>query len=180
MRSVRARTAGRGERKWQLCDGLGRSEDSSFPTLLGAVAASATLVVIAATIFVSRFEPVRVHGESMSPTLADGDLLAVTRRMGAVPRGGIVVIARPDRPTAELVKRIVALPGDPIPCPGPPVVLGPDQYWVVGDNRDASTDSRDFGPVNRCHLHGQALCVYWPPVRWAWLGGAHRSRVLGL
>lgn len=179
MRSARAQMGGRSGRQWEPFEGPWRPEDPSFPRLLGSLVASTALVVVAATILLGLFEPVRIRGESMLPTLADGDFLAVTTRMGAVRRGVIVVIARPDHPSAELVKRVVAVPGDLIPFPGSRATLGPDQYWVVGDNADASTDSRDFGPIDACHLRAQALCVYWPPTRWAWLGWGRRNRVLG-
>lgn len=106
-----------------------------------------------------RWRPFRVEvdGRSMSPTLEPGDyLLAV--RAHVVRRGSLVVLAHPDRPDYEMVKRVAAAPGEA----AGDRVLGPGEYWVTGDNPDGSTNSRTFGPVRRDVLRGRVVLRYWP------------------
>jgi type IV secretory pathway protease TraF len=63
--------------------------------------------------------------------------------------GDIVAARRPDRPSVEMIKRIESL-------------LGPDQYFLTGDNPDESTDSRHFGPVPVSQITGLVRWRYWP------------------
>ena len=89
---------------------------------------------------------VTVAGGSMRPTFEPGDWLVATRR-GRVRVGSIVVIEHPGRPGFELVKRVAhARDGASEPAPG--------ELWVVGDDPDASTDSRAFGPIRRDAVRG--------------------------
>lgn len=114
---------------------------------------------------------------------------------GQPERGDIIVFESPDDPQADppLIKRLIGLPGDTVEvrdtlvyvngalldepyfvntpcsassCPDNTWQLGPDQYFVMGDNRNRSRDSRRFGPVSRQHLIGEALIRYWPPADW--------------
>ncbi len=97
----------------------------------------------------------------MSPTLEPGDFaLAVTP--GRLRRGDVVVIEHPDRPGFELVKRITGLPDEMAPDGG---ILEADRYWVEGDNPEASTDSRHFGPVPIDRVKARVRVVFWPPAR---------------
>jgi type IV secretory pathway protease TraF len=108
-----------------------------------------------------RWRPSRVEirGSSMAPLLWAGDwALTVPARRVAV--GDVVVIEHPHRPGFEMVKRIVAAPGDLDPSGDP---LGPDGWWVEGDNPDESTDSRHFGPLARGDILAHVRLVYWPP-----------------
>jgi signal peptidase I len=106
-----------------------------------------------------------VRGPSMIPALLPGervlfDRLAYVRHR---PRAGdIVLVAHPLRPELRLVKRLAGLPGDVID--GRVLVRG--EYWVLGDNRGESTDSREFGPLLRRDLLGRAWVRYWPTDRW--------------
>jgi type IV secretory pathway protease TraF len=70
-----------------------------------------------------------------------------------------VVVEHPTRPGFEMVKRVVAVPGDPAPDGR---VLGADEFWVEGDSPGESTDSRHFGPVRREHVKAAVRAVYWP------------------
>jgi signal peptidase I len=96
----------------------------------------------------------------MAPGLVPGDFLVATA--GSVPRrGDVVVVEHPERPGFELVKRLAAVPGDPMQ--GHP--LGPGEHWVVGDHGEGSTDSRAFGPVPEAAIRGVVRFRYWPPGR---------------
>ena len=135
----------------------------------------------------------RVEGASMAPTMLAGDLLLVqedSRNRRIVSRGDIVVLAQSGR--SEL-KRIIALPGEHIALKdgmllidgrrlkepylyGLPPYLGlddsaydlaSDEYFVMGDNRAHSTDSRQYGPVHRAQIIGKVLCRAWPLFRMA-------------
>jgi nickel-type superoxide dismutase maturation protease len=111
-----------------------------------------------------RWRPFRVEirGMSMAPSLEAGDW-AVATKARRIRRGDVVVLAHPERPGLELVKRVLGGSGDPA-LPGGRE-LGPDEWFVVGDNQETSTDSRAFGPVSRTAIAGRVRFVYWPPRR---------------
>ena len=144
-----------------------------------------------ATIAASR--PYVVRGESMDPSFRDGDQLLVDRRAGTGPsRGDVVVLHDPRDHARHELKRIVGLPGEevrfrdgllhidgePLDEPylgGLPATLGAEtsgwrlgsgEYFVMGDNRVRSTDSRKYGPVAASLIVGRARFRYWPPRRW--------------
>ena len=96
----------------------------------------------------------------MLPTLLPGDwALAVADRR---PRKDhVVVVEHPGRPGYEMVKRVIAVPGESVGDR----TLDDDEFWVEGDREDASTDSRHFGPVWREHVKARVLLVYWPRER---------------
>lgn len=96
----------------------------------------------------------------MAPVLAPGDwALAVPLRQPH--RGDVVVVEHPGRPGYEMVKRLVALPGDLVGERR----MREDEYWVEGDLVLASTDSRHFGPVTREELRAKVVLIYWPKER---------------
>ncbi|WP_219825575.1 signal peptidase I [Nonomuraea typhae] len=102
---------------------------------------------------------VTVQGESMTPTLADGDRVLVRRRRpGQVSRGDVVVLEPPREPGRWNVKRVVALPGDPVPDGLRETGTVPDGALVVlGDNPGGSADSRQRGFFPADQLLGVAL-----------------------
>jgi signal peptidase I len=96
----------------------------------------------------------------MEPALAPGDwALAVPLRRPHL--GDVVVVEHPGRPGYEMVKRLRAAPGDRVG----ERTLGPDEWWVEGDFAEASTDSRQFGPVSGDELKAKVALVYWPRER---------------
>lgn len=103
---------------------------------------------------------VAVEGESMAPTLRPGDFL-IAVRSGPIRRGALAVVELPNPPRYEVVKRMVGVPGDSIEG-GP---LSPGEFWMLGDNPAASTDSRTMGPVRREAIRGVVRFRYWPPGR---------------
>lgn len=98
----------------------------------------------------------------MRPALEHGDwALALAAR--SLRRGDVVVVAHPQRPGLEIVKRVVATGGERAPDGRE---LGPREIWVEGDAPTASTDSRRFGPLEASSVVGRVVVVWWPPHRW--------------
>lgn len=136
------------------------------------------------------FQPVRVEGTSMQPRLHDNDRLFINKfvyRFEKIHRGDVVVFHYPVDPTKSFIKRVIALPGDDVRISDGVVFLNgkaltepyvPSRFeddrssseeiipkgtfWVMGDHRSISMDSRDFGPVPRNDIYGKASFVYWP------------------
>lgn len=129
---------------------------------LAVTAAMAAAGVAAARL--ARLEPMLVRGESMRPTLLPGQRIAVGPPARPLRRGAVVVVRRPELDDLEVVKRVVGLPGERVHLLGGRT-LGPDEYFVLGDNREASTDGRAFGPVGRDRIVGEVRFAYWPPRR---------------
>ena len=147
-------------------------------------------VAISAFIIIFLYQPVRVEGTSMLPMLEDQDRLFINKiayRVGEIHPGDVVVFQYPRDHTKSYIKRVIALPGDGLridhgsvyvngkrlPEPyvpnrfsddrsQPEMVLPTDEYFVMGDHRSISSDSRDFGPVDRDLIYGKAVFVYWP------------------
>jgi signal peptidase I len=130
---------------------------------------------------------IRVEGSSMEPSLHDGEFVVVNRLSYRVdqPRpGDIIVFHFPLDPSRRFIKRIVGLPGDVIQVEGghvyvngqvlhepyiaaPPRysgewTVGPDQLFVLGDNRNNSSDSQNWGMLPLDEVIGKAVLVYWP------------------
>jgi signal peptidase I len=138
---------------------------------------------------------VRVESVSMQPTLYAGNFVIVNKlayQLGQPERGDIIVFHYPPDPAQEpYVKRVIGLPGDvveirdgrvytnDIPAYEPYVVGGTARggewqvpaksLFVMGDNRNNSSDSRTWGMVPMELVIGKALLIYWPPQEWSWL-----------
>jgi len=134
-----------------------------------------------------------VEGVSMEPTFHTGQFLIVdklTYRFFADPqRGDIIVFDYPGNIDDDYVKRIIGLPGDTVRIQGGEVfvngellnetyldvrtpgtyqeVIPPGYYWVMGDNRTSSSDSRSWGALERKFIIGRAWVSYWPPQDWS-------------
>ncbi|MBU6389250.1 signal peptidase I [Patescibacteria group bacterium] len=120
----------------------------------------ATLFVIAIGVNSFVLTTYTVDGHSMEPTLKNGEHLGVsllTYDLFRPQLGDVVIVTYAGDPTVHFVKRIEGIPGDMVQYQGEPLPLGPSQYFVVGDNRDHSTDSRVFGPVNRSQILGKVV-----------------------
>ena len=147
-------------------------------------------VAVSAFIIIFLYQPVRVEGTSMLPVLEDQDRLFVNKmayRVGDIHRGDVVVFLYPHDHHKSYIKRVIALPGDDLRIDHGHVIVNgkrlaekyvpprfedsrslpdtivPDhEYFVMGDHRSISSDSRDFGPVDRDLIYGKAAFVYWP------------------
>jgi signal peptidase I len=150
------------------------------------------LISAAASILIITFlyQPVRVEGTSMLPRLEDRDRLFINKfvyHFEAIDRGDVVVFHYPRDPAKSYIKRVIALPGDRIRVDRGEVwlngkdldesyvpdeyrdgrsmaemVVPEDSYFMMGDHRSISSDSREFGPVTRSLIYGKAAFVYWP------------------
>lgn len=121
-------------------------------TVLGAAALAAWLLL--------RPRRLEVTGWSMAPTLVPGDWVLAFRP----PRfrlGDVVVVEHPQIPGYEMVKRIKGVPGQVVGD----TTLAQDDWWVEGDEDQASTDSRDFGAVSGGLLKARVVVVYGPQHR---------------
>jgi signal peptidase I len=147
-------------------------------------------VVVSAFIIIFLYQPVRVEGTSMLPMLEDQDRLFINKmayKIGEIHRGDVVVFRYPHDQTKSYIKRVIALPGDDLRIDRgrvyvngrvitekyvpaqftddrslPGLVIPDNEYFVMGDHRSISSDSRDFGPVERDLIYGKAAFVYWP------------------
>jgi signal peptidase I len=145
---------------------------------------------IAAFVIVFLYQPVRVEGTSMMPSLDDQERIFINKfvyRIEPIQRGDIVVFRYPLDPQKSFIKRVIGLAGDHVRIadgsvyvngkmvvenyvPGayqdrrsfPEIVVPPDSYFVLGDHRSLSNDSRDFGPVEAGYIYGKAVFGYWP------------------
>jgi len=131
----------------------------------------------------------RIEGFSMEPNFHDGQYLFVNRLVYLLrppERGDVIVLIPPSNTARDYIKRVVGLPGEhvqivdgrvlingqPLPEPYPlnrgsysygPVTVGPDEYFVLGDNRDYSSDSHSWGMLSANEVIGKAWVTYWPP-----------------
>ena len=134
---------------------------------------------------------IRVDGYSMEPTLHSGEFVIVNKLsywLGSPARGDVIVFHFPRDPDQEYIKRIVGLPGDEVEISGglvrvngqvidepyiaaPPVyqsswTVAEDSLFVLGDNRNNSSDSHNWGSVPYDNIVGKASIIYWPPPDW--------------
>ena len=149
-------------------------------------------LMIMALVLVFVAQPVKVEGTSMLPRLHDGERIFVNKLiyygLPEIERGDIVVFWFPNDTTKSYIKRVIGLPGETVqmragrifvngkelPEPylehslnvaggdEPPVYVKPHYYFVMGDNRDNSSDSRSWGLVPEKYIYGKALFRYWP------------------
>jgi len=105
----------------------------------------------------------QVRGESMLPAYKPGDRLIaenITYRLRAPRASEAVIVRQPGSDGRIDLKRIAAGPGSPVTVLGEPRVLADDEWFVLGDNLDASTDSRTLGPINRRDILGRVWTKY--------------------
>ena len=145
---------------------------------------------ISAFIIIFLYQPVKVEGTSMMPGLDDQERIFINKfvyRWEPISRGDIVVFHYPRDPSKSYIKRVIAVSGDRVRIDQGQVYVNGDRleesyvppqyddvrslaeiivpqncYFVLGDHRSSSSDSRDFGPVPRRFVYGKAVFVYWP------------------
>lgn len=110
-------------------------------------------------------QPFLVNGASMEPTYHDGDYLIVDEisyRVSEPQKDDVIIFRYPKNPKVFFIKRIIALPNEEIILDGKEIKLKNDEYFVLGDNRDASSDSRIWGPVPKKMIIGRSIVRLWP------------------
>jgi signal peptidase I len=147
-------------------------------------------VVVSFFIITFLYQPVKVEGTSMAPQLLDQDRLFINKfayNFEKIERDDVVVFYYPRDTQKSYIKRVIGLPGDTVRIVDGRVLVNgtaiaepyvPEryqdvrsmdefrvpagEYFVMGDHRSISSDSRDFGPVARKLIYGKAAFVYWP------------------
>jgi len=164
---------------------------STFPhELRGWVRDLAVAMSLALIIIVFLYQPVKVEGTSMAPLLSDQERIFINKfvyRFEPIERGDVVVFWYPLDRSKSFIKRVVGLPGETIELrrghlfiddreltesyvPASffdgssygPLQIPAGSYFVMGDHRDSSNDSRMFGAVAREFIYGKAVFAYWP------------------
>ena len=149
-------------------------------------------VVIAVVVILFVYQPVKVEGTSMMPALEDQQRIFINKfiyRLGRneIERGDMIVFWFPHDPSKSYIKRVIGLPGDTVKVSQgrvyvnrqplketyvpeefrdevsrPETTVPPDNYYVLGDHRSSSNDSRSWGTVPRDYIYGKAVFAYWP------------------
>jgi len=147
-------------------------------------------LAISAFIIIFLYQPVKVEGTSMMPGLEDQERIFVNKfvyRWEPIQRGDIVVFRYPRDPSKSYIKRVIGVAGDRIRIENGQVYVNDEaldedyvpseyadarsyaettvpagSYFVLGDHRTMSNDSRDFGPVSERYIYGKAVFGYWP------------------
>jgi signal peptidase I len=149
-------------------------------------------VLIAVVLIVFIYQPVKVEGTSMEPGLDDQERIFINKftyefGLSSIERGDTVVFRWPVDTQKSYIKRVIGLPGDRVRIDhgtvyvnGKPlkedyveemyrdrtsmagITVPPNQYFVLGDHRSSSSDSRSWGFVPRENIYGKAVFAYWP------------------
>jgi signal peptidase I len=150
-------------------------------------------LLVSGFIIMFLYQPVKVEGTSMQPELVDQERIFINKfvyHWEAINRGDIVVFHYPLDPAKSYIKRVIAVPGDHVRIdygvvyvngkrieedyvpPAyedsrsyPDTVVPAGNYFVLGDHRNMSNDSRSFGMVDEQYVYGKAVFVYWPMER---------------
>jgi len=155
--------------------------------------AFSVLIAVVSIVFI--YQPVKVEGTSMTPGLDDQERIFINKftyrfGLGDIKRGDTVVFRAPMDPDKSYIKRVIGLPGDRVRIERGQVyvngralvesyiqddyrdyssmqekVVPPDKYFVLGDHRNSSSDSRAWGWVPRDKIYGKAVFAYWPLAR---------------
>ena len=147
-------------------------------------------LAVSAFFIIFLYQPVKVEGTSMMPTLEDQERVFINKfvyRLEPIERGDVVVFRYPRDTSKSYIKRVIAIAGDRVKIEDglvyvndrqiaegyvpqmyedvrsyPETVVPPHSYFVMGDHRNLSNDSRDFGPVDETYIYGKAVFGYWP------------------
>ena len=147
-------------------------------------------LAVSAFFIVFLYQPVKVEGTSMMPTLQDQERVFINKfvyKLEPIERGDVIVFRYPRDPSKSYIKRVIAVAGDRVRIDAgvvyvngrrlgedyvprmyedvrsyPETIVPPHSYFVLGDHRNLSNDSRDFGTVDEDFIYGKAVFGYWP------------------
>jgi len=152
--------------------------------------AFSVLIAVVSIVFI--YQPVKVEGTSMMPGLTDQERIFINKftyrfGLGSIERGDTVVFEFPGDTSKSYIKRVIGLPGDHVRIDRGQVYVNdhplaedyvesdyrddvsmremqvrPDEFFVLGDHRNSSSDSRVWGNVPRHFIYGKAVFCYWP------------------
>src|SRR5579864_126870 len=173
-----------------LPEDSGRQLRGSLPVLHSWARDLLFSVIVSSFIILFVYQPVKVEGGSMEPGLEDQERIFINKlvyRWENIEHGDIVVFRYPRDPHKSFIKRVIGVPGDRVRIAFghvylngrlisepyvpddfldtrsyPDTIVPPHAYFVLGDHRSMSNDSRDFGPVSRTFIYGKAVFGYWP------------------
>jgi signal peptidase I len=155
--------------------------------IVGSLGLVALYHLLQVLLVVYVIQPVRIEGMAMMPTLKNGDKVLMSKRIDELKRSDIVVFLYPHDQSKSYIKRIIGLPGETIEITNgkvsingklldepyldhkleidytmpQPLAIPADHYFVIGDNRGHSSDSRAWGPVPRDLIYGKYWHRYW-------------------
>ncbi|MBV9669833.1 MAG: signal peptidase I [Acidobacteriales bacterium] len=173
-----------------LLDSSRTSRTSPHKAALHWLRDLAFALAIAAFFIVFLYQPVKVEGTSMLPGLVDQERIFINKfvyHFENISRGDIVVFHYPYDTSKSYIKRVVAVPGDTVRIDDGDlyvnnervletyvpleyrddrsygeITVGPNTYFVLGDHRSLSRDSREFGPIDSSYIYGKGVFSYWP------------------
>jgi signal peptidase I len=147
-------------------------------------------LAVSGFIIIFIYQPVKVEGTSMMPSVSDQERIFINKfvyRFEAIDRGDVIVFRYPNDPSKSYIKRVIGVPGDKVQISFgrvyvngqrmaepyvpeqysdersmPELTVPPNSYFVMGDHRNMSSDSREFGAVAREYIYGKAVFAYWP------------------
>lgn len=166
--------------------------NSSWGAVLREVLETVILTLVIFLLVRTVVQNFRVEGSSMEPNFHDGQFLLINKlayRLGEPARGDVIVFRYPHDPSRDFIKRIIGLPGETVEIRNggiyvnnqlveelatvnqagysmAPVTLGPDEFFVLGDNRPNSSDSHSWGNLPTNLVIGKVIFSYWPPSDW--------------
>jgi len=160
------------------------------PAMGGWVRDMVISLAVSAFFIMFLYQRVKVEGTSMMPTLQNQERVFINKfvyKLEPIEAGDVIVFRYPRDPAKSYIKRVIALAGDRVRIDAgvvyingqrmsedyvprmyedvrsyPETIVPPHAYFVLGDHRNLSNDSRDFGPVDEDFIYGKAVFGYWP------------------
>ncbi len=168
-----------------------RTKSTTLQSIIDLLHDLAIAVIVCVLLITYVVQAFKVQGTSMSPELRDGERILVNKfvyRMDEIERGDVVVFWYPEDPELSFIKRVIGLPGESVELragevyidgvhlpeiyvssdnaderSAPAQEIRPGHYFVLGDNRRGSNDSRSWGLVPKRYIYGKAFVRIWPP-----------------
>ena len=165
----------------EVINEVDKEKDNKFIKFIKELIPYVIILVVVVLIRTYLFTPIVVSGPSMQPTLNGGELMILNKLNDDYERFDVVVV---DIGNEDIIKRIIAMPGETISCESgivyvngrrqdeeysqgitfnfDKIKLGDDEYFVMGDNREDSKDSRHLGPISKDNIKGSTKLVLFP------------------